>query len=133
MKRILEALAALFLVETPTPEEGWTIFSHVDFPATAKPLKGATRRKVFEAKLDKGMRILWELRRGSVVVVWFVVAHDAISWEGKGGFNVTSTCKFSDEMCQRKCPLFENSTSDDLSSKNESKRVKTDRDTSLER
>ena len=37
--------------------------------------------------------------------------------EGKGGFNVTSTCECSDEMCQRKCPLFENSTSDDLSSK----------------
>ena len=37
--------------------------------------------------------------------------------EGKGGFNVTSTCEFSDEMCQRKCPLFENSTRDDLSSK----------------
>ena len=57
----------------------------------------------------------------------------ARSREGKGGFNVTSTCEFSDEMCQRKCPLFENSTRDDLSSKNESKRVKTDRDTSLER
>ena len=58
---------------------------------------------------------------------------DARIREGKGGFNVTSTCEFSDEMCQRKCPLFENSTRDDLSSKNESKRVKTDRDTSLER
>ena len=57
----------------------------------------------------------------------------SLDWEGKGGFNVTSTCEFSDEMCQRKCPLFENSTRDDLSSKNESKRVKTDRDTSLER
>ena len=41
----------------------------------------------------------------------------AASREGKGGFNVTSTCEFSDEMCQRKCPLFENSTRDDLSSK----------------
>ena len=51
----------------------------------------------------------------------------------KGGFNVTSTCEFSDEMCQGKGSLFENSTRDDLSSKNESKRVKTDRDTSLER
>ena len=44
-----------------------------------------------------------------------------------------STCEFGDGMCQGKCPLFENSTGDDLSSKNESKRVKTDRDTSLER
>ena len=52
---------------------------------------------------------------------------------GKGGFNVTSTCEFSDEMCQGKGPLFENPTRDDLSSKNESKRVRTDRDTSLKR
>ena len=37
--------------------------------------------------------------------------------EGKGGFTVTSTCECSDEMCQRTCPLFENSTRDDLSSK----------------
>ena len=36
---------------------------------------------------------------------------------GKGGFNVTSTCDFSDEMCQGKGPLFEYSTRDDLSSK----------------
>ena len=57
----------------------------------------------------------------------------ALAREGTGGFNVTSTCECSDEMCQRKYPLFENSTRDDLSSKNESKRVKTDRDTSLER
>ena len=56
--------------------------------------------------------------------------HDRV---GKGGFNVTSTCDFSDEMCQVKGPLFENPTRDDLSSKNESKRVKTDRDTSLKR
>ena len=35
--------------------------------------------------------------------------------EGTGGFNVTSTCECSDETCQRKCPLFENSTRDDLS------------------
>ena len=55
------------------------------------------------------------------------------TWVGKGGFNVTSTCCFSDEMCQGKGPLVENSTRDDLSSKNESKRVKTDRDTSLKR
>ena len=39
---------------------------------------------------------------------------------GKGGFNVTSTCEFSDGMCQGKGPLFENSTRDVLSSKNES-------------
>ena len=52
---------------------------------------------------------------------------------GKGGFNVTSTCEFSDEICQGKGPLFENSTRDELLSNNESKRVKTDRDTSLER
>ena len=51
----------------------------------------------------------------------------------KGGFNITSTCDFSDEMRQGRGPLFENSTRDELSSKNESKRVKTDRDTSLER
>ena len=51
---------------------------------------------------------------------------------GKGDFNVTST-EFSDEMCQGKGPLFENPTRDDLSSKNESKRVRTDRDTSLKR
>ena len=36
--------------------------------------------------------------------------------EGQGGFTVTSTCECSDGMCQRKCPLFENSTRDDLSS-----------------
>ena len=36
---------------------------------------------------------------------------------GKGGFNVTSTCEFSDELCQGKGPRFENSTRDDLSSK----------------
>ena len=36
--------------------------------------------------------------------------------EGTGGFTVTSTCECSDEMCQRKCPLFENSTRGDLSS-----------------
>ena len=47
--------------------------------ATAKPLKGATRRRLLEAKLDRGWRILWELRRDRVVVVWFVVPHDAIS------------------------------------------------------
>ena len=35
----------------------------------------------------------------------------------KGGFNVTSTCEFSDEMCQGKGPLFESSTRDELSSK----------------
>ncbi|KAH8095073.1 hypothetical protein JL720_2348 [Aureococcus anophagefferens] len=47
--------------------------------ATAKPLKGATRRRLLEAKLDRGWRVLWELRRDRVVVVWFVVPHDAIS------------------------------------------------------
>ena len=41
----------------------------------------------------------------------------ARTWEGKGGFTVTSTCEFSDGMCQGKGPLFENSTGDDLSSK----------------
>ena len=30
---------------------------------------------------------------------------------GQGGFNVTSTCEFSDDMCQAKGPLVENSTS----------------------
>ena len=34
----------------------------------------------------------------------------------KGGFTVTSTFYFSDYMCQGKCPLFETSTRDDLSS-----------------
>ena len=57
----------------------------------------------------------------------------AFAWVGKGGFNITSTRELNDEMCRGKGPLFENSTRDDLSSKNESKRVKTDRDTSLER
>ena len=51
----------------------------------------------------------------------------------KGASMSLQRATFSDDMCQRKCPLFENSTRDNLSSKNESKRVKTDRDTSLER
>ena len=44
----------------------------------------------------------------------------AMTRVGTGGFNVTSTYEFSDEMCQGKGPLIENSTRDDLSSKNES-------------
>ena len=39
------------------------------------------------------------------------------TWVGQGGFTVTSTCEFSDEMCQGKGPLFENSTTEELSSK----------------
>ncbi|KAJ1446663.1 hypothetical protein M885DRAFT_545628 [Pelagophyceae sp. CCMP2097] len=53
--------------------------------ATAKVLRGSVRRKLLEAKLDHGMRVLWELRREEsggdayAVLVWFVVAHDSIS------------------------------------------------------
>ena len=45
----------------------------------------------------------------------------ATAWVGKGGFNVTSTCEFGDEMCQGKGPLFETSTKDDLSSQDMSR------------
>jgi len=47
--------------------------------ATAKVLKGAKRRRLLEAKLDRGWRILWELRTENAVVVWFVVPHDLIA------------------------------------------------------
>ena len=60
-------------------------------------------------------------------------SESARAWAGQGGFAGTSTFEFSDEMSQGKGPLFETSTRDDLSSKNESKRVRTDRDTSLKR
>ena len=40
---------------------------------------------------------------------------------GTGGFHVTSTCELSDDMCHGKGPLFENSTSDDLSSQDMSR------------
>ncbi|KAH8060157.1 hypothetical protein JL722_5117 [Aureococcus anophagefferens] len=45
--------------------------------ATAKPLKGATRRRLLEAKLDRAGASSGSCDR--VVVVWFVVPHDAIS------------------------------------------------------
>ena len=43
------------------------------------------------------------------------VRGEASAWVGTGGFTVTSTCVFSDEMCQGKGPLFETSTRDELS------------------
>ena len=50
----------------------------------------------------------------------------------KGGFNVTSTRVFSDKFCQKKHLPYENLRRDDHPSKNELKRVETDRDMSLE-
>ena len=50
----------------------------------------------------------------------------------QGCFNCTSTGVFGDRMCQKKDPPFENLRRDDHSSKNEPKRVETDRDMSLE-
>ena len=45
------------------------------------------------------------------------VRGEASAWVGTGGFTVTSTCVFSDEMCRGKGPLFETSTRDELSSR----------------
>ena len=50
----------------------------------------------------------------------------------QGCFNVTSTQVFSDTMCQKAHPPFENLKRDDHSSKNQLKRVEPDRDMSLE-
>lgn len=45
--------------------------------ATAKLLQGMKRRKLYEAKLDSGMRVLWEERKKSVII-WFIAKHDAV-------------------------------------------------------
>lgn len=45
--------------------------------AVAKALKGTKRCKLFEAKLDSGMRIIWS--ESPAIVIWFVVKHDAVS------------------------------------------------------
>ena len=50
----------------------------------------------------------------------------------QGCFNVTSTRVFSDRTCQKKHPPFENLKRDDHSSKNQLKRVETDRDMRLQ-
>ena len=50
----------------------------------------------------------------------------------QGCFNCTSNGVFGDRMCQKKHPRFENLKRDDHSSKNQLKRVETDRDMSLE-
>lgn len=46
--------------------------------STAKILRGTKRRRLLEAKLDSGMRVLWEDARPAVVI-WFVVKHDSVS------------------------------------------------------
>lgn len=45
--------------------------------ATAKMLQGMKRRKLYEAKLDSGMRVLWEERKSSVII-WFIAKHNAV-------------------------------------------------------
>jgi hypothetical protein len=50
----------------------------------------------------------------------------------QGCFNVTSTRVFSDRTCQKNYPPFENLKRDDHSSKNQLKRVETDRDMRLQ-
>ena len=56
-----------------------------------------------------------------------------LAWVGKGGFNVTSTRVFSDDFFQKKHSSFDTLKRDDHSSKNELKRVETDRDLGLQR
>ena len=51
------------------------------------------------------------VERGAILELALVAA-----WVGAGGFDVTSTCEFRDEMCQGTGPLFETSTRDELSS-----------------
>ena len=92
--------------------------SHPAFALTKKERRSG--HVTFEASPEYGARpgALAEIKQLlPAVKLVFVLREPVARREGKGGFNVTSTCKFSDEMCQRKCPLFEHSTRDDLSSK----------------
>ena len=78
----------------------------------------------FDAALDFSLvpGALYTVPRGEVEGTLAVLEPLVeVAWVGTGGFTVTSTFEFRDELCQGTCPLFETSTSDDLSSNHESK------------
>ena len=74
-------------------------------------------KKMEEMRMAREEMMIWTMRSEHVDPTTKAKIGRYVAWEGKGGFNVTSTCECSDGMCHGKGPLFENSTRDDLSSK----------------
>ena len=76
----------------------------------------APLRRQFPGGSDIFMFVsLNESYRKSLKLVAYHGTQAADTRVGKGGFTVTSTFEFSDELCHGKGPLFENSTRDGLS------------------